>query len=176
MARRLHIGGKQQKEGWEILNIVPAPEVDHVGDARDLSRFPDHTFDQIYASHVLEHMDYQNDVLLNTLKEWYRVLKPGGRLYISVPDLETLARLFLDKERLDVETRYLVMRMIFGGHVDEYDYHQVGLNLDILATFLREAGFSRLTQVREFGLFEDDSQTRVEGELISLNVIVDKAG
>lgn len=175
MMRRLHIGGKQQKEGWEILNIIGAPEVDHVGDARDLSRFPDHTFGEIYASHVLEHMDYQHDILLNTLKEWHRVLQPGGRLFISVPDLDNLARLFLDKERLNIEERYRVMRMIFGGHMDEYDYHQVGLNLEILAVFLREAGFSRLTQVREFGLFEDDSLTRVDGELISLNIIVDKA-
>ena len=175
MMRRLHIGGIEKKEGWEILNIVPAPEVDHLGDARDLSRFSDHTFGEIYASHVLEHMDYQNDILLNTLREWYRVLKPGGRLFISVPDLDILARLLLDKVRLNTEGRYFVMRMIFGGHMDEYDYHQVGLNLEILAVFLTEAGFSRLTQVREFGLFEDDSLTRINGEMISLNVIVDKA-
>ncbi len=174
--RRLHIGGEQRKDGWEILNIVPGPAVDHLGDARDLSRFHDHTFGELYASHVLEHLDYQDGELLNTLREWHRVLTPGGRLFLSVPDLDTLARLFLDKTQFNTEGRFRIMRMIFGGHMDEYDYHMVGLNLDILAVYLREAGFSRLRQVPEFGLFDDDSLIQVNGQFISLNVIVEKAG
>jgi len=174
MLRRLHIGGKQKKDGWEILNIMPGPDVDHVSDAQDLSRFPDHTFEEVYASHILEHVDYRDGMLTNTLKEWRRVLGPRGRLYISVPDMDVLARLFLDKNRLDINERFQIMRMMFGGHMDEYDYHVVGLNLEILTAFLGEAGFSRLTRVEEFGIFEADTSTlRVHQELISLNVIAD---
>lgn len=47
MTRRLHIGGTVAKEGWEVLNANPAPYVNHVGNANDLSRFPDGTFDAI---------------------------------------------------------------------------------------------------------------------------------
>jgi len=47
MTRRLHIGGTVAKEGWEVLNANPASYVDHVGNANDLSRFPDGTFDAI---------------------------------------------------------------------------------------------------------------------------------
>ncbi len=174
MTRRLHIGGVEKKEGWEILNISPGPDVDHVSNAEDLSLFPDNTFKEIYASHILEHVDYQNDALLNTLKEWCRVLQPGGRLYVSVPDLDILARLFLDKRRLTLAGRYKVMRMIFGGHLDEHDYHMVGLNLEILGSFLTEAGFSQLKKVEQFGIFEDDSSAFMVGnELISLNLIVE---
>jgi len=57
MSRRLHIGGKIRSEGWEVLNANPASYVDHVGNAVDLSRFPDNTFTDIYASHVVEHLD-----------------------------------------------------------------------------------------------------------------------
>ena len=27
--RRLHVGGKVRKEGWEVLNALPGPSVDH---------------------------------------------------------------------------------------------------------------------------------------------------
>lgn len=58
--RRLHIGGLERKEGWEVLNIFPSDVVDHVGNARDLSRFKDATFHELYASHVLEHLSGLN--------------------------------------------------------------------------------------------------------------------
>ena len=175
MARRLHIGGTTASEIWEVLNAIPAPHVDHVCNANDLSQFSDCTFVEIYASHIVEHLDYK-DELLATLKEWYRVLEPGGKLYISVPDLDILARLFIERNKLSTEERFSVMRMIFGGHVDEYDYHAVGLNDEFLAAYLNAAGFENLGIVKEggFGLFEDTSSMTFKGEFISLNMIAEK--
>ena len=46
----------------------------------------DASFDRIYCSHALEHL-YQDDVAV-ALKEFYRVLVPGGAVIIFVPDLE----------------------------------------------------------------------------------------
>ena len=175
MERRLIIGGKQAAPGWEILDALPAPYVDHLGDARDLTRFADDTFTAIYASHVLEHFDYK-DKLPATLKEWLRVLQPGGKLYASVPDLDTLARLLLMKDRYSVPDRYMFMRMIFGGHTDEYDYHYVGLNADFLGSFLLEAGFTRVRRVRDLGFFDDSSRLVAGDTPISLNMIAEKAG
>ena len=90
MTRRLHIGAGRASPGWEVLEIRPGSHVDHVGDAGDLARFDDATFETLYASHVLEHFDYQGG-LQRALTEWHRVLVPGGTLLISVPDLEVLA-------------------------------------------------------------------------------------
>jgi predicted SAM-dependent methyltransferase len=95
-ARKLHIGGTTRVAGWEILNITPGPHVDHVGNANDLSRFADGVFAEVYASHTLEHFDYTGD-LERALKEWSRVLSPGGTIYLSVPDLEVLAKMLLVK-------------------------------------------------------------------------------
>jgi len=174
MSRKLHIGGVDKAEGWEILNAVRGPDVDHLGDARDLSRFSDKTFTVIYASHVVEHLDYANNELLNTLREWYRVLVPGGAVYISVPDLDVLSRLFLEKDRLSLEERFFVMRMMFGGHVDKYDYHVVGLNQDFLASFLQQAGFTNLRRMDSFGFFRDTSAMVFKGTPISVNVTAQK--
>ena len=76
-AQRLHIGGKQVKEGWKILNIQRDRGVDIVGNAADLSQFNDETFDEVYASHVIEHLGYQKE-LPAALKGIHRILKPGG--------------------------------------------------------------------------------------------------
>ena len=45
MERRLHIGGRQTRSGWEILDVNPGPQVDHIGNAIDLGQFADNTFD-----------------------------------------------------------------------------------------------------------------------------------
>ena len=173
MPRRLHIGGQVKSSGWEVLNANPAPYVDHVCNANDLSRFSDGTFTEIYASHVVEHLDY-NSELIATLKEWNRVLVPGGKVYISVPDLDVLAELLLSKNRLDITERFHVMRMIFGGHIDKYDYHVVGLNEEFLAAFLIDSGYVNLMRVKEFSLFDDTSSMKFKGVPISLNVTAEK--
>jgi len=173
MPRRLHIGGLVKTSGWEVLNTNPAPCVDHVCNANDLSRFPDGTFTEIYASHVVEHLDYIVE-LTSTLKEWNRVLVPGGRVYISVPDLDVLSKLMLSKDELDFRERFYVMRMIFGAHKDKYDYHVVGLNEEFLSAFLMDAGYVNFRRVEEFGLFVDASAMKFKDVAISLNIIAEK--
>jgi predicted SAM-dependent methyltransferase len=165
---KLHIGGQEKRDGWSILDALPAPIVDYVGNCNDLSFLADESCAEVYASHVLEHLGY-NGELQNTLKGIHRVLKPGGRLRTSVPDLETLCKLFLHPA-LDATGRFQVMRMIFGGRTTEYDVHYVGLTFESLGQFLREAGFRDVRRVSEFGLFQGTSTLRFGGVAISLNV------
>lgn len=169
---RLHIGGEAAKPGWKILNVQPNPGVDYIGDCCDLGVFPDGTVDEIYASHVLEHLGYA-DELPRALLEFHRVLKNGGKASISVPDFDLLCRLFLDAQQ-NLTDRILIMRMIFGGQTDRYDFHYVGLSFDILRTLLEEVGFSQVERVEEFGLFNDTSAMRFHGTLISLNLMTYK--
>jgi predicted SAM-dependent methyltransferase len=171
--RRLHIGGQVRLPGWEVIDANPGPWVDHVGNAADLARFATGTFNEVYASHVLEHFDYK-DELLATLKEWHRVLAPEGMLHISVPDMDILARLFLDRQ-LTIKDRFEVMRMIFGGHLDRYDYHVVGLNEEFLRQFLAAVGFVQVARVPDFDICKDTSLLIFNGVPISLNVTALKA-
>lgn len=169
---RLHIGGWVASPDWKIFSALPGPEVDYVGDCCDLSRFADESVEEIYASHVLEHLDYIKR-LPQAITEMYRVLRKPGRALISVPDFEVLCRLFVDP-RYDREHRFHLMRIAFGGQMDAYDFHCVGLTFEILGQYLTSAGFSRIDQVEEFGLFDDSSAQRFFGTLISLNVIAYK--
>lgn len=172
--RNLHIGGTTRAAGWEVLNVNPGDHVDHVGRAEDLSRFSDSTFDALYASHVLEHLAPRGPLEAG-LREWHRVLRPGGTLYVSVPDLDVLARLFADGERCDAKERFQVMLMMFGGHVDAHDRHEIGFDAQILGYFLQSAGFVRLRRVGSLGKFRDTSELAFKGVRISLNVIAEKA-
>ncbi|NUP05814.1 MAG: methyltransferase domain-containing protein [Polyangiaceae bacterium] len=169
---RLHLGGTTPKPGWQIFNAVEADYVDHLGDVRDLSRFSDASFDMVYASHVLEHLGYQED-LPKTLRAVRRILRPGGRLFASVPDLMTLARLFTDKAATP-ETRIEAMRMMFGGQLDPYDFHYVGLWDEYLGWLLMKAGFQRVYRVGSFGLFPDTSDAVLGDTPISLNMVAVK--
>lgn len=53
------------------------------GDATDLP-FKDNTLDFVHSSHLLE--DFAIERWPTILREWGRVLRPGGYLIISVPD------------------------------------------------------------------------------------------
>lgn len=167
--RRLHIGGKQPHPEWKILNALPGEGVDHQGDVRDLSAFADESFDALYASHVLEHLSY-NGVLVEALKGMHRILRPGGKLLISVPDLDVLCRLFVH-DKLSAQDRFQVMRMMFGGQLDAYDFHYSGLNGEFLISFLQQAGFKAAFRVPAFGIFQDTSETKFAGVPISVNLV-----
>ena len=168
MTRKLHIGGKVRMPGWEVINANPGPVVDHVGNAVDLSRFEDGTFSALYASHVLEHYDYACS-LKPALAEWKRVLQPGGMIYISVPDMDILCKLFLSKS-LTANDRFMVMRMMFGGHIDSYDYHYTGLNEEFMHFYFNQTGFENAQRVTGFGIFNDTSNLVFSGTPISLNM------
>ncbi len=169
--RKLHIGGKEKKAGWELLNIQLAEGVDFIGDIKDLSQFPDATFSTIYGSHVLEHISQTQ--MVSTLAGLHRILVPDGQLLISVPDLEALCRLFINPE-LDKAGRFHIMRMMFGGQVDPFDFHYIGLSFEILMDYLGAANFKFCKRVAEFGIFNDTSSYKPYGVPISLNVIAYK--
>ncbi len=173
-AIKLHLGGKEPHSDWKILDIEPRPEVDFIGDAADLGQFADGSVETIYASHILEHFHYSlNNELLITLAEWYRVLQPGGQLMVSVPNLQALCWLYLNPNLMPMD-RYKLMRIIFGGHMNEYDVHRVGFDPDTLTLYLQEVGFRDCTIVSEFGLFNDCSSMKILGTLISVNMIATK--
>lgn len=171
--RRLHIGALKPTPGWETLNAQPLEGIDHVCDARVLSQFPDNTFSALYASHILEHFDYKNEVPA-VLAEWFRVLAPEGQLFVSVPDLETICRLYCDRDRFDSSERFWFMRILMGGHNDRYDFHQTAFSEESLVNFLTEAGFEDIRRPAEFSLFDDCSSICYRGELISLNLVAMK--
>ncbi len=96
-SRKLEIGpGESPLFGFETANIVSTGIEDYIVDATNLSIFKDNEFSLIYASHLLEHIPWYKTK--ETLMEWVRILEPGGRLEIWVPDGLKICRALVDYE------------------------------------------------------------------------------
>lgn len=165
---KLHLGGWEVKEGWTIVNVEDRPGVDVRGNVTDLSMFADQSVDEVYASHVYEHLSYMGE-LTQALNEASRVLKVGGILRVAVPDLEVLCRLFLQSGH-DLRQQWFVQRMIMGGQIEPFDFHKTGFSFHILGGMLHDHGFREIRRVASFGLFNDTSEGDFLGTRISLNV------
>jgi len=168
---KLHIGGWETKEGWKILNIQKKDNVDFIGDISDLTQFKDKSINEIYASHVFEHIKYID--AKDTLLGIHRVLSDGGKFYISVPDMEILFKQFLEK-RNHTKDKIHIIRMIFGGQKDEHDFHYFGWDFELLSGLLKNVGFKHIKKVNSFSIFNDSSDMAPYGEPISLNLIAEK--
>lgn len=91
--KKLHEPGNKEWKGLLTLdyNEDHDPDVVH-----DLETFPypfkDNTFDEIHAYEVLEHTGNQGDYkfFFKQFEELYRIIKPGGRLYASVPRWDSM--------------------------------------------------------------------------------------
>lgn len=94
MSALLNFGcGSVFHPAWVNLDAAPAAPGVIAHDLRRDFPYPDGSFDGVYGSHVLEHLEPSAAARL--LGECRRILKPSGVIRIVVPDLETIARLYL---------------------------------------------------------------------------------
>ena len=171
MTIKLHIGGIEKKEDWKILNLSSLNAVDYIGDISDLTMFDESSCEAVYASHVLEHVPQAK--MINTLKGINRILIPGGKFYISVPDLDKLCNLFINPV-ISTQEKFHLMRIIYGGQIDPNDFHYFGWNLEFMIYFLKESGFLNIEKKDTLGIFNDTSEYKIHGIYISLNIIASK--
>jgi SAM-dependent methyltransferase len=88
-------------EGFETLDILGGREVDYPVDAARALPFPDGTFALVYASHVLEHIPWYHTE--DVLREWVRILRPGGALEVWVPDALRVAEVLVRYENEGID-------------------------------------------------------------------------
>jgi hypothetical protein len=90
---KLNLGcAKDIKEGYINIDIYDHPLVKKA-DVRDLSFIENESVEEIYAKDILEHMSYMDGE--KALKEWTRVLKPGGKIFIQTINLEKQIEAYL---------------------------------------------------------------------------------
>jgi len=135
----------------------------------------------IYASHVFEHVP--RTPAAASLAEWYRVLKPGGKLYICVPDQEVLFRVYLDNLPLyhTRDGKCLVDRacyLTYGGQVNRHDFHFYGYSFTTLRHLLQSVGYKNVQRFDrsklDLALPKDISVAQVDSFPISLNIEASK--
>lgn len=72
--------------------------------------FDDCSVEEILASHVFEHLNPYH--ALDILRDWLRVLKPGGKLTMEMPDIEATCAAF---NTASTGERYGLLNVIYGS-------------------------------------------------------------
>jgi predicted SAM-dependent methyltransferase len=131
--RWLGFGARGEHDGVLLVDVRPGVGA-AVEDARRLS-FADETFDGIEFHHVIEHLTPEDGAI--ALREIWRVLKPGGRLELSCPDLAACAQTLL-------AGNLLVLENIFSPHPEEAQRHRWGYTWQTARQALHQARFCNI--------------------------------
>lgn len=138
MTIKLNLGsGSDKREGYINVDSNKQFKPDKIGDVRKLS-FKDNYADEILARDILEHIPISE--CQKTLLEWKRILKPGGKLIIQVPNLDTISR-GLRNKKTNVIKRFDLIKRIFGGQDYSGNFHQNGFTPGTMEICLKSALF-----------------------------------
>lgn len=126
-----------------------------VEDIRTLYTIEDNTVDFIYAAHTLQCLEKRSHVPV-ALLNWFRVLKPGGKVLIEVPDVLPLMRMYVAGF---VKTDSLVQG-VYG--MDEDGLRQtLCFSFDSLRLALSNVGFENIRVVKQPPYSVHDSATNL---------------
>jgi predicted SAM-dependent methyltransferase len=172
---KLNLGcGRAIIPGFVNADITPGDGVDLIVDLNNLGALRKEKWfgavDFIYLSHVLEH--FPTAYVPAMLKELYDVLGEGGTLRIAVPDLDKICQLYVKNLDWFHPPHNPWLGLIYGGQIDQYDFHKTGYNFSYLKWLLQSAGFGEVREVEasdDLGII-DGSHSNLPFGNISLNV------
>jgi len=138
---KLHLGcGNAILKGWVNIDLYNK-KADIIDNVITLSKYKDNTIDELYTSHLVEHLFPAN--FQKALLRWYKVLKIGGSLVIRCPDGGLWLNVWLkasDEERFNnPRLRDSVLGTLRKGC---YNYNLFSKGL--LVKYLEKAGFKNI--------------------------------
>lgn len=150
---RLNLGcGDKILDGYINVDVAPSragKKPDVLCDLHRLEPFANGDADEILAVHVVEH--FWRWEVVDILKEWTRVLKPGGRMILECPNLISACQAFLadssQRSRPD-KNGQTTMWVFYGdpGWKDPLMVHRWGYTPESLGDVMREAGLVDIRQ------------------------------
>lgn len=173
---RLQLGGtgdgneRRRLPGFLNVDLRGSADTDVICDCGTLDRFDANSVGEIYASHILEHWPHAKT--FDVLKEWNRVLAPGGKAYIAVPDFAACVDLYNRFGLTD-----FLRNLLYGDQSYDLAFHYTVFNFGSLANLCVKAGFSDVKRVKEFHFGLKDCSALIDtlGHVpILLNVVATK--
>lgn len=180
--RGLTIGaGQAPIAGWLNTDTVPFTNVWYLDASRPLP-FDHGSLDYIYAEHVIEHIALDDG--RRTVGEFFRVLRPGGRLRLATPSLESIASLYeapFTLRKHDFVKKYaeafapcrlgddraMVVNLSFRAHGHRFIYDKSSLSALLESTGFGGISFHDVSESNDPRL--RGLETRAHGEFADLN-------
>lgn len=149
---RINFGcGRQVLDGWYNVDAVLSPraprppELLHAivfekdGAVRNPLPLSAGCADELIAMHVIEHVHAWEAPHL--VAEWKRLLMPGGRLVLEMPNIEAAAR-----NLVAGMNDQMAMWPLYGdhGHRDPFMCHKYGYTPKTIRGLLKDAGFTAI--------------------------------
>ncbi len=130
--------GNDYREKFINIDIREEVEPDIVADIRDIP-LADDTVDMVVMQDILEHFADWEVVL----REAKRILAPGRRIFIRVPNWERISKPEFWKKR----EFYRCENKVLGGRKNEYDVHKSLWTERISEKRMAEVGFKNITTI-----------------------------
>ena len=132
--RAVNLGAGDNKTPEQVtVDLRAETNPDIVADVSEPLPFPDGRFDEVYSSHTLEHISWQKTRA--ALKEWVRILAPGGTIKIIVPNIAVAAQYFEQPQYYGTS-----IGILYGAQDYEWNYHKTGFVDHYLKMLLEEQG------------------------------------
>ena len=150
---KLNLGcGDKILEGYVNVDVAESRagrQPDVLCDLHHLKPFDTNVADEILSVHVVEH--FWRWEVVAVLKEWVRVLKPGGRMVLECPNLKSACETFLANPDLHAGPGLEGQRSmwVFYGDpswTDPLMVHRWGYTPQSLAAVMQEAGLTGIRQ------------------------------
>ena len=134
----LHLGCGTKPIAGMINADLHNEAADRQLDAADLHEFTAASVDLIEHHHLMEHFSFAQ--VQKAFQEWARVLKPGGFLVMTCPDLNQVIRKW--RRANTDEQREKTLQMIYGSQEHEGMFHKSGYDLRRVTQLLTQHGFA----------------------------------
>ena len=161
--KKLEVGcGEYGQPGYIHLDIRPLKGVDVVCDfSKDRLPYQNNEIDDLLSNHSIEHVSFRK--IPHVVAEWFRVLKPGGRLFFRTPDLEFIARTYLEGKltpEAPQDEKYILDSFntkmtpswwanikLFAGQDYDSNFHYFCFDFAMAKATLEHFGFENVTRL-----------------------------